>query len=89
VIGRLSANRLRRAQDRWAQPQPLGCSGWLGLERTSDCQHLARAVTYQWRLPQQYRAQVERAKPGDWVGVSYTKAGKIDLSLIKKPEPKE
>jgi hypothetical protein len=40
-------------------------------------------------LPTQYKAQLKGAKAGDWVGVSSTKAGKIDFSLIKKPEAKE
>jgi hypothetical protein len=37
-------------------------------------------------LPAKYRAQLEDAKPGKWVAVSSTKAGKLDLSFIKKPE---
>jgi len=36
-------------------------------------------------LPAEFKAQVEAAKPGDWVGLSYPSNGKVTLSIFPKP----
>jgi hypothetical protein len=49
---------------------------YLGLEKVQIDVHT---------LPAEFKQQVEAAKPGDWVALSYPSKGKLNISIVPKP----